>query len=186
MPDSFLDLDLRRSNAQFALTPDGQQDSGPMQEADPQATQRFQEAMSRGKEVPAQSALPSGPFALFGAASAPVATPPPVQQPVLDVLRSMVSRLMVADGYQSQRGVRLELSDDVMPGVSLALFEEGGAMVAEFECRVEGSFIKLSEPAPALAQQLAVTLARDTVWRVIPDPSVGMVSLEMVEVRGFA
>lgn len=185
MPDSFLDLDLRRSNAQFALTPDGQQDSGPMQEADPQAAQRFQEAMARGKEAPAQSALPSGPFALFGAFT-PVATPPAEQQPVLDVLRSMVSRLLVADGYQSQRGVRLELSDDVMPGVSLALFEEGGAMVAEFECRVEASFLKLSGPAPALAQQLAVTLARDTVWRVIPDPSAGMASLETVEARGFA
>ena len=97
----------------------------------------------------------------------------------------MVSRLMVADGRQSQRGLRLELSEDVMPGVSLALFEDSGAMVAEFECRVESSFVKLSVPAQALANQLAVTLRRDTVWRVLAEPSAGIPSPQPVEAFGY-
>ena len=191
MPDFSSGLDLRRNSGSLGLTPQGQPDSGLTQEADPQAAQQFQEAMASGHAgtplpgagVPPPQDLPSGPFALFGATTTP--KPPAHEARVLAELSTMVSRLMVADGRQSQRGLRLELSEDVMPGVSLALFEESGAMVAEFECRVESSFVKLSAPAQTLANQLAVTLRRDTVWRVLAEPSAGIPSPQPVEAFGY-
>ena len=182
MPDTSSGLDLRRNSGSLGLTPQGQPDSGLTQEADLQATLQFQQTMA-GADLPPPQDLPSGPFALFGATTTP--KPPAHEARLLAELSTMVSRLMVADGRQSQRGLRLELSEDVMPGVSLALFEESGAMVAEFECRVESSFVKLSVPAQALANQLAVTLRRDTVWRVLAEPSAGIPSPQPVEAFGY-
>lgn len=183
MPDTSSGLDLRRNSGSLGLTPQGQPDSGLTQEADPQATLQFQQTMAGADLPPPPQDLPSGPFALFGATTTP--KPPAHEARVLAELSAMVSRLMVADGRQSQRGLRLELSEDVMPGVSLALFEDSGAMVAEFECRVESSFVKLSVPAQALANQLAVTLRRDTVWRVLAEPSAGIPSPQPVEAFGY-
>ena len=183
MPDTSSGLDLRRNSGSLGLTPQGQPDSGLTQEADLQATLQFQQTMAGADLPPPPQDLPSGPFALFGATTTP--KPPAHEARVLAELSAMVSRLMVADGRQSQRGLRLELSEDVMPGVSMALFEDSGAMVAEFECRVESSFVKLSVPAQALANQLAVTLRRDTVWRVLAEPSAGIPSPQPVEAFGY-
>lgn len=183
MPDTSSGLDLRRNSGSLGLTPQGQPDSGLTQEADLQATLQFQQTMAGADLPPPPQDLPSGPFALFGATTTP--KPPAHEARVLAELSTMVSRLMVADGRQSQRGLRLELSEDVMPGVSLAMFEESGAMVAEFQCRVESSFVKLSVPAQALANQLAVTLRRDTVWRVLAEPSAGIPSPQPVEAFGY-
>jgi hypothetical protein len=185
-------LDLRKGTEQLGLTPEGQPYSDSLQEADPLAVLRFQEALGLGTSKtpepistdPAQ--LPSGPFALFGATPALAIDVPVNQEKMQDVMRTMVGRLLVADGRDSQRSVRMELTEDMMPGVSLAMFEDGGAVVAEFECRVEASFVKLAEPAQALAHQLAVTLERDTVWRVMPAPDAGFVGIQTVEAFGYA
>jgi hypothetical protein len=185
MSDPSFGLDLRRGTSQLGLSPEGQSESGSRQDADPQAALQFQKAMGLSASVAAEpAALPSGPFALFGAATPPA--PVVRNEGLQEVLCSMVDKLMVGDGRQSQRSVRLELADDVMPGVSLSLFEEAGAMVAEFECRNADSFATLSESAQASANQLAVTLGRNTVWRVIADPTAGMRSQQPLEAFGFA
>ena len=145
---------------------------------------RFQQAMQQPTATP-QPPMPSGPFALF-TATVPEAVPQAQAQAesLSDLMQSMVQQLMVSDGSQSFRRVRIELADDVMPGVVLTLAEEGGALVAEFACRLESAFLRLSQPAQSLASQLAGTLGRDTVWRVMPDPATPMPDMQTVEAWG--
>jgi len=182
MTDSFLSFDLHRQGRDWQVATEDTVAPIQSQAASMEDVNRFRQAMA-APNLDAAPVLPSGPFALFGA-SAAVQSAPSASDTTAALLGQMVSKLMVSDGYQSQRRVRMELSDDVMPGVSLALFEEGGAMVAEFECRIESSFLQLAQPAQSLASQLAVTLVRDTVWRVLPDVSATMAHLQAVEAFG--
>lgn len=145
---------------------------------------RFQQAM-HAPDPAMQNPLPSGPFALFGASSSPVIQSAQVASESLSYLmQSMVQQLMVTDGSQSFRRVRMELTEDVMPGVVLTLGEEEGAVVAEFTCRLEEAYRRLSQPAQSLASQLAITLGRDTVWRVVPDSTASLIFTETIEARG--
>jgi hypothetical protein len=145
---------------------------------------RFQQAM-HAPDHASQNSLPSGPFALFGAPANPVQQSAPVASESLSCLmQSMVQQLMVTDGSQSFRRVRIELADDVMPGVVLTMGEEEGAVVAELTCRLDEAYWRLSQPAQSLASQLAVTLGRDTVWRVLPDPAAHLSFTETIEARG--
>jgi hypothetical protein len=133
---------------------------------------KFQQAMDAPdtEATPKQPAeqLPSGPFALFGhvnLANQPL-TPSNAQQ----MLQRVVQRLLVGDGRDSQRSVRMSLSDEVMPGVEVAVYQEAGVWVAAFECRNAQSFDTLARHASEMAQQFTDALQADTAWRVSPDP----------------
>ena len=75
---------------------------------------------------------------------------------------------------QDARRVRLELEENLYPGVSVAIFEDAGAWVAEFRCSQPSSYAELAEPARDMARQLADELHHDALWRVI-DESEGPV-----------
>ncbi len=119
--------------------------------------------------TPQQSAtqLPAGPFALFGQFTS---TPqPPAPSAAQQMLQSVVERLLVGDGRDGQRSVRMSLSDEVMPGVDVAVFQDAGVWVAAFECRNAQSFETLAAPAIEMAQQFANAVQADAAWRVNPD-----------------
>lgn len=63
----------------------------------------------------------------------------------------------------------MDISDELLSGVTVAVFEDAGAWVAEFRCRQEQPFVLLAEPAQQMASRLADALGAEAVWRVVGD-----------------
>jgi hypothetical protein len=134
----------------------------------------FQEAMAAKDGAPAAAARPAGdtappaPFALFGAGrAAPAAETAQAPSGLANVLAQSAEQLLVND--DGRREVRVELKDDVFPGVSVAVFEDEGRLVAAFTCSVEASRERLAASAPTLAGDLANSLSRPTRVQVQTD-----------------
>lgn len=139
-----------------AGTPGGQADEGDRQ--------RFRDHLNRADApapAPAPPAQPS-PFSLLGAARPSVAA-----APALPPLGELLTGLMIGEGHAG--AVRMELADDLLPGVSVSVGEAGGAWQVDFICRDDDSRLRLNRGAPALAQEMADRLQRDTLWRVMTD-----------------
>ena len=117
----------------------------------------------------AADTLPSAPFALFGAGRiAEPASQAAAPSGLATALTQSAEQLMVNDDG-GRREVRVELKDDVFPGVSVAVFENEGCLVAAFTCADESSRERLSACAPALAKELAQSLSRATLVQVQTD-----------------
>jgi len=117
----------------------------------------------------AAETLPSAPFALFGAGRiAEPASHAAAPSGLATALTQSAEQLMVNDDG-GRREVRVELKDDVFPGVSVAVFENEGCLVAAFTCADESSRERLSGCAPALAKELAQSLSRATLVQVQTD-----------------
>jgi hypothetical protein len=65
--------------------------------------------------------------------------------------------------------VRVELKDEVLPGVTVCVYEDQGLLVAAFVCASEPSREKLCACAAALAGELASSLNRAVLVRVGTD-----------------
>lgn len=85
-----------------------------------------------------------------------------VHQGIPQILLETVQQLYVEDGKSSNRQVSVTLAEDVLPGVTLSVFEDGGRVVAEFTCAVEQSRECLCQCAERLASDLANRLQRET------------------------
>jgi hypothetical protein len=151
--------------------PDGHAAGRQASDADRQA---FEQAMSGGDPDPKSEApgTPS-PFSLFGPARS--AAPGPQREGAWNAgelavaLSESAGQLMVTDGSQGRRQVRVELKDDVLPGVAVSVYEDGGRIVADFVCANERSRELLCGMAPELAAQLAASLGQPTRVRVSTD-----------------
>lgn len=138
-------------------------------QADPQARQRFEEALAKPPEAATgdkEPALATQPFALFG--SVPVRAVIE-EQPPAPPIGEMVERLMVDDGSHGGKQVRMELKDDLLPGVTVAIQELEGRLQVDFICSVESSRLRLEAAAPGQARQLAEKLQRAVLLRVQTD-----------------
>jgi hypothetical protein len=122
-----------------------QQNSAELRQPLPRDVVQFQQLMKAPE--PEASQLPSGPFALFaqGALRGVQGTPHRVQtpaaaaatsDPVRDVLQGLVQRLLVGDGREGRRSVRIGLTDEAMPGVDVEVFQESGAWVAVLNAEI--------------------------------------------------
>lgn len=140
--------------------------------------QAFEQALSSGQaQTPAPSeAAPVDvprPFALFGAfaapASASTAGGAPAPGELSQGLRQAAERLLIGDGSSGRREVRIELKDEVLPGVTVCVYEDQGQLVAAFVCASEPSREKLCACAAALARELAGSLNRPVRVRVATD-----------------
>ncbi|HSV47685.1 MAG TPA: hypothetical protein VLJ58_17990 [Ramlibacter sp.] len=153
----------------------GGSDARPRGEADPGARERFEQALQGG--TPAAAAAPGSeapaPFALFGlrpgattaAGTGPAAAPAAWSGQIGDAVQS----LMVGDGSSGNKQVRMELKDDVLPGVTVTVQELEGRCQVDFICAVEESRLRLNAAAPSQAQLLADRLARPVLLRVQTD-----------------
>ncbi|MPM21010.1 hypothetical protein SDC9_67449 [bioreactor metagenome] len=81
----------------------------------------------------------------------------------------MAQRLLVGDGSSGRRAVQIQLSNDALPGVVMDVFEDAGAVVAEFTCSQESSRERLVHAAQWLADGLHASLQRTAVVRVQTD-----------------
>ncbi|MEN4920214.1 hypothetical protein ABE485_16200 [Achromobacter spanius] len=151
-----------------AANSDGQAAGRQASDADRQA---FEQAMSQGEaDAPPAPPAASSPFALFGAGAPVAAAGAEGQSAALaQALSDTAGQLLVADGSQGRRQVRIELKDDVLPGVSVSVYEDEGRLVADFVCAHEGSRERLCAMAPDLAAQMAASLDRPTRVRVATD-----------------
>lgn len=147
---------------------DGQAAGRQASDADRQA---FEQAMSQGDaDAPPEQPAAASPFSLFGAGASAAASGALGQSEALaQALSETAGQLLVADGSQGRRQVRVELKDDVLPGVSVSVYEDEGRVVADFVCANESSRERLCAMAPELASQLAQSLGRPARVRVSTD-----------------
>lgn len=166
-------------------TPTERQDTGlgqslpqQMTSPDQESQQRFAQAMKASDLAPPAPApgetvgqSVSSPMGLFSAASTPLSGSD-LHSGMLPLIKNSLKGLQVG---QDARSVRLELDDALYPGVSVAVFEDAGAWVAEFRCSQQDSYESLALPAQEMAHQMASELQHDALWRVI-DESAGPVA----------
>lgn len=150
----------------------------PREEPDEKARERFDRAFSGEEEdKPAREEEehePPRPFDLFGGGAARARSREPAAGAAAapawaGQLEKMLSRLMVGEGTAGGKQVRMELSDDVLPGVTVAIQEVDGRLQVEFICSVPASRLRLEASVPQEAQPLAQRLGRDVLLRVLDD-----------------
>jgi len=149
---------------------DGQAPGRHASDADRRA---FEQALAQDPDAdgkPPAAPAAATPFSLFGAGASAASVPAEAPASALaDALLGSAEQLLVADGSQGRRQVRVELKDDVLPGVSVSVYEEEGRVVADFVCANEASRERLNAMARPLAEQLADSLARPARVRVSAD-----------------
>jgi hypothetical protein len=99
--------------------------------------------------------------------------PVPVQapyEPLMQMVAESASRMMVGNGDRGTRQVRIDIAEDTLPGVTVAVYQAAGEWVAQFTCTNPDSFTTLAHPAPEMAQSLADTLQAPACWLVEMDP----------------
>jgi len=151
----------------------GNDQQRPMHSPDPQAQERFAQALS-GKlptELPPERVSPPSPFSLFG--GLPVASRDAQDAhrtaEVASRIGASIERLMVSDGQHGNRQVRMELKDDVLQGVTVAIQEINGRLQVDFICSHEDTRLLLNAAAPEQARTLAERLQREVLLCVQTD-----------------
>jgi len=149
-------------------------------EPDPQAAARFGQALAQAPQAHAHQAAPGrllSPFELLGAVpqadAAPMSGGDAPQTSLLNWLQDCASRLLVGEGQDGRREVRITLDERLLPGVTVALYEDAGAWVADLCCSDASSYETLARPASDMARQMALALNRDVLWRVTLDTPSG-------------
>lgn len=132
----------------------------------------FEQALARSpddlqKDSPAVLPPALQPFGLLDPSSKPPAEPP---SDLADSLGEAVDRLLVGDGQDGgRREVRMTLREDVMPGVTVAVYQDESRMVASFTCSNETSREKLVRCAAKLAEDISRSLSQAALVRVSTD-----------------
>ncbi len=142
---------------------------------DPDQSERFSRAMAgptsdtdQKVEGPATNLPP--PMSLFGRPGPMVrATDRPVASDFADRVGEALHRLMVGEGRSGGQQVRMDLKDDLLPGVTISIEEVQGRLQVDFYCRNDTSFERLVAAAPAEAPELAQRLRREVLLRVQSD-----------------
>lgn len=137
--------------------------------ADQQARERFERALAEPGEPMSTEAKGVGaalPFSLFASVAVGSAQERVQAHPAIG---EMVERLMVDDGSHGGKQVRMELKDELLPGVTVAIQELEGRLQVDFICSVESSRLRLEAAAPEQAQVLAGRLKRGVLLRVQTD-----------------
>lgn len=130
-------------------------------DADSQAFARVLKGVADESQEAARMSAPLTPFGLFGAAPPQASAEPQLSSELEESLRLAARRLLVSDQDGSgRREVRVELDEGFMEGVSVSVFEEGGALVVLFRCATQSAQRRVSALAQGLADGLAASLRR--------------------------
>lgn len=160
-----------------ALSP-GLGQSHTSSQPDAQARQRFEQALEQPSESaghpPAEGAPQQSPTALFVPGRLPVTpasggTETAAWRDAGRQIADAVEQLMVDEDSRGQRQVRMDLKDEVLPGVTVAIQQAEGRLRVDFLCRHEAPRLQLNAAAPAMAMELAQTLRCDIWLRVQTD-----------------
>lgn len=178
MTDRRIDLDIGLARGM----PDpglGQSGAGASRREAPDADrQAFEQALARDGGGPAPGTPGSSadapaetprPFSLFPGSADTAEAPAAAPAGLARALSEAADRMLVGDGGGGRREVRLDLKAEVLPGVTLSVYEEEGRLVAAFACASESSRETLNRCAQPLAEELAQSLARAVLVRVSTD-----------------
>jgi len=160
------------------MSPRSQSGSEQRRQASDAERETFRQALSQDAEADSQAADPARveprPFSLLAAGG--LSGAPGAQHEGGEAGRRLarevsvsVERLLIGDGSAGRREVRLDLADEVLPGVVVSVFEDEGRLVAAFICASEGSRERLSACAAGLASELAHALSRSVMVRISTD-----------------
>lgn len=146
---------------------DGRRTSSEVLAADVRA---FEEELARERPDEEESTHRDGqqgqpsatPFEPLPSASPSIQAEHPLYAKAQQCLLDTVQQLWVSETWASNRQVCVSFAEDVLPGVTLSVFEDGGRIVAEFVCTAEPSRAWLSQYAQRLARGLANSLNRQT------------------------
>lgn len=175
--DRRIDLNIGLAREALQQQPghaDTGQRRGPAPESDRQA---FERALQAEPEAPAERADEAPrPFALFGAAAAPLAgassQPDATAGEAAELGRTLAAsaeRLLVSEDGGNGREVRIDLKDELLPGVSVRIYEDQGRLVTAFVCASEDARERLNAWAPGFAAELAQSLRREVLVQVQTD-----------------
>ncbi len=169
-----------RTGAQADLQPGGQGASfASPQDADSAAIERFDQILSAALPASPESAsdvLPT-PLTLLNRPNLPGEKTMHSHneqnaKQLLAAIGQSVSQLLVGEGADGRRQVQITLDHEFLPGVSVSMYEDAGAWVADISCSDSQSYALLSKPASDMARQLAQALKHDALWRVsLEEPS---------------
>ena len=144
-------------------------DGGLSGQPDPRARDNFEQALhatQSREDAQSPAAQASNPFALFGSVAA---APPAADRALSRQLNESLQRLMVDDAVAGGKQVRMELAEDVLPGVTVTIQEKEGRVQVDFICAAEASRLRLNAALPEQAPLLAERLRRDVLLRVQAD-----------------
>ena len=173
MTERRIDLDIGLARSMPDL---GQQGAGtPRRDASDADRRAFEQALAQdggasSQETDDSSVETPKPFVFPGTIMPPgVPEPGAAPEGLAKALSEAADRMLVGDGGSGRREVRLDLKAEVLPGVTLSVYEEEGRLVAAFTCASEASRETLNRCAQSLADELAQSLARAVLVRVSTD-----------------
>lgn len=136
----------------------------------------FSEALAPEDASDQDEAVPMPtPFDLFGeskpvsGSTAEVATPQSLS--LIELIVDTVQRLYVSRDGTDKRRISMDLADDVLPDVTLSVYEEDGRVVVDFECADERSHQALCDIFENLASEFANQIGRASRVYVRTDDS---------------
>lgn len=157
-----LEIGLSQGGAEWDTRQGG--DAERRRDADEADSQAFARALKGADDESldaARMSAPLTPFGLFGPAPPQAPAAPDAASGLEESLRLAAGRLLVSDqGGGGRREVRVELDEGFMEGVSVSVFEDGGALAVLFRCASERAQQRVSALAQGLADGLAATLRR--------------------------
>lgn len=170
--DRSIHLDISLANLGARMGEDLGKRQGMPREPDEQARRQFEQALAGAGDAAARSAdagadaprMPQ-PFELFARTHAH----PQQARPRLEGLEQALEGLMVGEGGGGGRQVRMELKEDLLPGVTVTLQELEGHLQIDFFCALESSRLRLNEAAFDETAGMARRLRRDVLMRVQTD-----------------
>lgn len=157
---------------QMLGTPAGRQDEQPRQ-GKPQEgdVSRFENLLGKDKaaDIPAP-ATPSPATFTFGAPGDAMlrgmtAAAAPDNRAVGRLIDAIASRVLVGDGSAGGREVRIEIGQDVFPGLEIRIFEEGGRLVVAFATANAADLALLRGRSSELASRLKERAGREVELR---------------------
>lgn len=157
-----LEIGLSQGGAEWDTRQGG--DAERRRDADEADSQAFARALKGADDESldaARMSAPLTPFGLFGPAPPQAPAAPDAASGLEESLRLAAGRLLVSDqGGGGRREVRVELDEGFMEGVSVSVFEDGGALAVLFRCASERAQQRVSALAQGLADGLAASLRR--------------------------
>jgi hypothetical protein len=147
------------------------------QDPDPQASSRFSQALADPSSTPSSGEgvpMIGGPFDLLGGVQK--AKPQSegghdvgAQAALLASVQDVMKQLLIGEGRDGRREARMTLDESLMPGVTVALYEDAGAWVTDVMCSHVDSYQTLARAVFDLARQMSLALSRDAHWRITLD-----------------
>lgn len=153
-------------------TPTGRQDEQPRQNKPKEGdVDRFEGLLGTEKPTEVERAAPTpaaftfrapGDAMLRGMTAGAAA---PDNRAVGRLIDTIASRVLVGDGSGGGREVRIEIGEEVFPGLEIRIFEEGGRLVVAFATSVAGDLALLRARSSELAGRLRERAGREIELR---------------------